>query len=240
MTALARFAAVLACVWVAAPGDAQQRMLTDAEAGIYAAVGRLNVAGRSHCTATLVSETRVLTAAHCLFHPLTERMVRPEHLRFVAGLRRDAYAGLRGVTRIAVHPAYVHDRGGGLAAASADLALLELDAPVTPAEAPAIPVGRWTFDSDPHVVAYGRDRSFAASIRTGCAPGDLRENLVLIACDVTYGVSGAPVLQADADGPRVVGVVTVMRAAAAAGSGGGGAIVVAPRMAVLEAALAAP
>ena len=46
-------------------------MLEAEEAVALRGVGRLNVAGTRFCTATLISETVIVTAAHCLFDPRT-------------------------------------------------------------------------------------------------------------------------------------------------------------------------
>ena len=70
-----------------AEGPPPQRMVTDAEAPAYAAVGRLNVTIGQYCTATLIADRLVLTAAHCVPHAGTGRRVLASGWRVVAGYR---------------------------------------------------------------------------------------------------------------------------------------------------------
>ena len=78
-------AATVAAVAQEAP---ERRILSGEEGAAYAGVGRLNIAGRRFCTATLVEPSVVATAAHCLYHPRTGARVPVSELRFVAGFRR--------------------------------------------------------------------------------------------------------------------------------------------------------
>ena len=83
-------------------------MITDQEAPLWNAVGRLNVAGNRVCTATLISPDEVITAAHCLFHQVTRHLAHPEDIHFVAGFRRDTYAALVHVSAVAILPGYTY------------------------------------------------------------------------------------------------------------------------------------
>lgn len=187
---------------MAGPLAAQEkgRALSPAEAQAVLAVGRVNVAGDRSCTGTLVGERQVLTAAHCLFHPVTGRRSRPEAIRFVAGLWQQDHAALRGVTRTAVLPGF--RRGGEVA----DLALLELDAVVVGVV--PIPVAAWDGQGPVAVVSYGRDRAWRPSIRTGCGVTRLVRPLAVLDCAVVPGVSGAPVLRGEGAAMRLVAVVS--------------------------------
>ncbi len=224
--------AFLVCLALAGAAAAEaptpQRMVTEAESPAYAAVGRLNVAGNRHCTATLIDASHVLTAAHCLYNPRTGRRAEPADLRFVAGQRRDVYAALRGVSAIATPPDYVYDPRPSLDVIGADLALLALDAPVT--EAAPIPAGDWIGATSVSIVGYGRDRSQIASIREGCTHLGRQGEVAVLDCTVTFGVSGAPVLEAHPDGLRVVAVVSAMGESSA-----GPVALVAPTAARLDA-----
>ena len=90
-------------------------------------MGRLNVAGTRFCTATLISETVIVTAAHCLFHPRTRAEVPLGEFRFVAGLRMGKSAAVRGVVRAVTQPDFTFEGFASPAGVVADLALLELD-----------------------------------------------------------------------------------------------------------------
>jgi secreted trypsin-like serine protease len=75
----------------------------------WEAVGRLNIAGKAFCTGSLVSETIVLTAAHCLFDAESGAAFDPTSIEFLAGWRDGRAAAYRGVRRAAIHPDYDFD-----------------------------------------------------------------------------------------------------------------------------------
>lgn len=187
-----------------------RRLLPPEEAAAFRGVGRLNVAGTRFCTAALVSEREILTAAHCLFHPRSLARVPLAEFRFVPGQRMEQNLGVRRVVRAAIPPGFV-----ALAAPAAndlkpDIALLELDAPVEPAAAP-FAVGALAADDDGlAIVSYARDRAQAPSISENCPPLGAIDQLLVIDCGVERGVSGAPVLAGQGAARRIVAVVSGM------------------------------
>jgi protease YdgD len=96
----------------------------------WTGVGRLDT-GVSFCSATLISDRLVLTAAHCLFRPDTHQRIADDALTFQAGLRNGRPAALRGVRRSVVSSGYRYDPSPDLDGISQDMALLELELPVT-------------------------------------------------------------------------------------------------------------
>lgn len=223
--------------------DPGPRLLTPQEAPVWRAVGPLNVAGNRSCTATLISDHEAITAAHCLFHPVTHHRAEVADIKFVIGQDRDTYAAVRGVVATAILPGYVYSgRKADLSAVHNDLALLELDSPVPADEATPLQVADWP-GAGPRgarvdIVGYGSDRRFSASIRSDCAVADTAETMSLVDCVSVPGLSGAPVAITPAEGaaPQVVAVVSA--AVGAAGDPKGTLVVsVAPLLAALRAAL---
>ncbi len=213
-------------------------MLDEVEAQAWRGVGRLNIAGRRFCTATLIAPAIVVTAAHCLFHPTTRRPEDPRAMRFVAGLRLGGYAASRRVRAYATHPAYEYNGRATLHTLSSDVALVALDGPVEDADATAFRVGPFrATDAGMTLVSYARDRAHAPSIERRCKVTTTLWPVAALDCDVTYGASGAPVFAEGAGGPQVVAVVSAL------GRSGGGrvalTVAVAPLMEQLTRVLAA-
>lgn len=176
-----------------AAADAR-RMVGEAEALQWRGVGRLNVAGRRFCTATLISETVALTAAHCLHHPRSGVRIRLSEMRFVAGLRLGAYAASRRIVRAAIPKEYVHSAKADPRTLRFDIALVELAEPVARANAQAFPVGSPLAGYEPlALVSYSRDRAHAPSIEERCHIRATMRTIAAIDCRVNYGASGAPV-----------------------------------------------
>ncbi|WP_299129503.1 trypsin-like serine protease [uncultured Amaricoccus sp.] len=228
--------ALMAGVAVAAAA-AERRMLADDEALAYRAVGRLNIDGARFCSATLISDRLVLTAAHCLYRPLDREVVRPDALIFVAGQRRDDYAAVREVARLAVMPGFHFDPDADLGNVAEDIALLELAAPVEEGSAAPFPVGRLRDGAPLRIVSYSKDRAYVPSIAGPC-PSYVSGDLVVLGCGVNWGASGAPVFAEIGGRTRLVAVVSAMTRR----PGREGVALVlpaAPKMAALRAALEA-
>jgi V8-like Glu-specific endopeptidase len=198
-------AAALLLAAAAAEG-AERRMLDAGEAAEFRGVGRLNVAGTRFCTAALIRPDVIVTAAHCLYHPRTHARVPESEMTFVAGLRLGQTAAVRKVTRAVAEPRFDFAGAADPAGVTADLAVLALDRPVPGEAAAAFATAEWAAEAGPvAVVSYARDRAQAPSIED-CEVRARFGDAAAIDCAVTYGASGAPVLQ---DG-RVVGVVSAM------------------------------
>jgi hypothetical protein len=215
-----------------------RRRLGDDEAAAFRGVGRLNVAGRRFCTAALISDRLAVTAAHCLYHPRTHRPVPLAELRFVAGQMRDEFAALRRVVRAAVPADFVFDGEPSFDSLRRDIALVELDAAVTPDQAvPFAPGAAPGPEAQIEIVSYGRDRAQAPSIQDACRIGALIGEVAALDCGVNLGGSGAPVF-AEAKAQRFLWAVVSSTGTLAAGGEVTLAVRVAPELAALEAALA--
>jgi len=189
----------------------------------WRAVGRLDMGRAGFCTVTLIAPDRVLTAAHCLVDRVSGRAHPVAELRVGLGLRDDRPMVSRRVRAIQTltRPGGPGPEGGALAQVLADLAILQLDEPVRPAQISAIAHVAGTgadgrasgFDvADAQVlsvVSFAQGRSREAALQDDCILIQREGTGALVLdCNVDHGASGAPVLDIRPDGPRIVAVIS--------------------------------
>ncbi len=174
-------------------------------------VGRLDIDGTGFCTAALIEERLILTAAHCVYGQ-NGRLLPAEAFQFNAGLRGGRAEATRGVNRLVAHPEYIFTgktgRAGGVAM---DIAVLELDRSIRLTRVQPFDVA-----ADPRrgdqigVVSYGRGRANAASLQEVCSVMGRQSGVLIMTCDIEPGSSGAPVFTLENGKPRIVSVVSSM------------------------------
>jgi V8-like Glu-specific endopeptidase len=187
----------------------ERRLLEAEEAADFTGVGRLNIAGRRFCTATLVAPDLIVTAAHCLFHPRTGARVADGELRYIAGYRVRDWAAVRRVTATVIDPAYAFEERATYAGVGADLAIGRLDRPVPESVFP-FATGALANGPPLSIVSYAQDRPHAPSIETPCAIVERTGPVFALDCGVTFGASGSPLFQGEGGELRLVGVVSAM------------------------------
>lgn len=182
------------------------------EARAWQAVGRLNLAnGASFCSATLVGERLVLTAAHCLFSPVTNTPYAPEDIEFQPGWRNGGAAAYRHARRYVVHPEFDLSSDDWAYRLARDIALIELDTPIRGSG--ITPLG-WASHlpatNAVSVVSYAMDRQTAPALEEGCEIVARESGAMLLSCSAGPGASGAPVLATAAGEVKIVGMISAI------------------------------
>ena len=183
------------------------RRLTDRDDLLgWEAVGRLDTEQGGFCTATLIAPNQVLTAAHCVYE--NGRLRRASELTFRAGLRDGVAIAERRVAAIAVPDAYDPRNGMALDNVTYDVALLQLDQPITSAQANPFVLHQGSVKGTRiSVTSYGQGRAEALSRQRECTMVAESRPLMAFDCDVTFGSSGAPVFVLHGDRGRIVSLI---------------------------------
>ncbi|MDG1971067.1 MAG: trypsin-like serine protease [Paracoccaceae bacterium] len=205
MRLLIAFSLILVATISVAEG---RKMLGAHEQRHWQAVGRLNF-GDGFCTGSLVAVDMVVTAAHCVFANRTGVQRLAEKIHFVAGYRLRKFVDHQKAASVSVHPDYTFSRIMKSDQIATDLALVRLSGDIGKAQplplAPGVAKG-----DEVLILSYGRDRPEILSIQSPCLVENQRAGVAVLDCDVTYGVSGAPVMRMIDGAPHIVAVVSAM------------------------------
>lgn len=218
-----RFISLLSAVFIAllgtVTGEARAQsmalIVAESERETWQAIGKLNANGPAEtggCTATLIAPDRVLTAAHCVVDQTKARIFPFYRINFRPGWHNGEGRPGAKVKSVRVHPDYLsalQDNPGGhnWATLASDLALIELDTPLTnvmPAKLAEGPIK----PGPVAVLGYARRNPEELSDYVGCLGQPFRANVIALSCAVRSGVSGAPVMQQIDGAWQVVGVVS--------------------------------
>lgn len=170
-------------------------------------VGRVDVADGGFCTGALIAPDLVLTAAHCAFDPTGTR-IGPERISYKAGFSYGTALTEVAVIRTAVDPLYRNINPAPVEMIGRDVALLQLAEPIPSALIAPFAVARPGNGDEVSVVSYAEGREEALSWQRLCRVVGRRELLIAFDCDVSFGSSGAPVLDRSGYRPRIVSIIS--------------------------------
>lgn len=180
------------------------------EAQLWSAVGRVNIGQSGFCTGALIEAQLVLTAAHCFFDRDTGQRVDSARVRFIAGWNDGTAQAVRGARRVLIDPAYEYTGADKSARVSHDLALIELDQPITSNIRPFERYYSPQNGDSVSVVSYAQDRSEIPSIQDNCSIIDKEADVLVLTCSVNFGASGSPIFVMSNARPKIASVVSAM------------------------------
>ena len=174
----------------------------------WSTIGKLYNETGASCSGVVIARDKVLTAAHCVFNPRTQRFIAAEALHFLVGYRMGKSAAH---ARVAIYqigtnfdPQRYSDTSDG------DWAVLTLTERLPDGIVPMkFRAGLETAGTKVVMVGYPQDRAHAPTADSDC---ELRHNLsggrlILHTCRGVNGYSGAPILvRTAADELQIAGI----------------------------------
>lgn len=196
-----------------APLHAAERAISPgAEAERWAAVGILQVSGNGFCSAALLDQRTVLTAAHCVYPDGGRRVFDPSEITFHAGWRDGLTAAQRQAVRVIAHRSYDPRRAYDTENIAADLAIVELEDPIDAGAAQAFGhMDKVRVGEDVAIVSFSGRRSDIATLADGCEVQSREGDILILSCGSSPGMSGAPVFGFVNGKPRIIALISGSR-----------------------------
>jgi protease YdgD len=170
-------------------------------------VGRVDIEDGGFCTGTLVASDLVLTAGHCVLEP-GGAPIQASRITFRAGFAYGTSIAESGVLRTVTHPDYRNVDPSPAGVIRLDVALLQLAQPIPSSVISPFAIGRPGTGDEVSVVSYAAGREEALSWQRVCQILAQQDDLIAVDCDVTFGSSGAPVLDRSGYRARIVSIIS--------------------------------
>jgi protease YdgD len=173
----------------------------------WEAVGRLDIEGGGFCTGALIATDLVLTAGHCV-KARDGTPIEAGRMTFRAGLSDGVAIAEAKVARTVTDPAYTGTFPTELDELRLDVALLQLETAIPAAVAAPFTVAAPGTGAEVSVVSYAEGRKDALSWQKVCKVLGQEGGLIAVDCDVTFGASGAPVLDRSFGRAKIVSIIS--------------------------------
>lgn len=189
------------------PKSADRRIIANSRDYPWRAIGRLNRVERGHCSAAVIGPDLVLTAAHCVWDRLRQRVMPVDDLHFVAGWERGDYVFHSTAAKVHMSPRWNPELAGRLDNEAHDWALIELKKDPVPVTG-QIPLGRydrksfWQYRKSKTVfvqAGYAADRGQVLTVDPHCPMWGFAKGIEIAVhqCIAFPGDSGAPIMYRD-------------------------------------------